>query len=152
MQVKVIVIAPGRNWKWSLNTEGLLIEVVIRSGLTNYPIIILPRNTVYKGCRQNDKQCRPLSDVWRSSLIWVCTVCPDLSVDGCEMQIEIPSQWLLIDTCMRGLPSIVEQLSHVTELSTFAKQPFWILFLASSWTVAFKLTICDMLSIICRAH
>ena len=29
-----------------------------------------------KRCRGNHKQCR----LWSSSLIWVCTVCPDLSV------------------------------------------------------------------------
>ena len=34
MQVKIIVITLGRIWKWSLNTGGLLIEVVFRSGLT----------------------------------------------------------------------------------------------------------------------
>ena len=32
-----------------------------------------------KRCRRNGKQCRPWSDCSsRSSLIWVCTVCPDL--------------------------------------------------------------------------
>ena len=36
MQVKIIVITLGRIWKWSLNTGGLLIEVVFRSGLTVY--------------------------------------------------------------------------------------------------------------------
>ena len=34
MQVKIIVITLGRIWKWSLNTGGLLIEVVFKSGLT----------------------------------------------------------------------------------------------------------------------
>ena len=34
-----------------------------------------------KRCIGNSKQCRPWSDCCsRSSLIWVCTVCPDLSV------------------------------------------------------------------------
>ena len=34
-----------------------------------------------KRCSQNCKQCRPWSDCSsRSCLIWVCTVCPDLSV------------------------------------------------------------------------
>ena len=36
MQVTTIVITLGMIWKWSLNTGGLLIEVVIRSGLTVY--------------------------------------------------------------------------------------------------------------------
>ena len=39
------------------------------------------RVNVSKGCRGNCKQCRPWSDCSsRSSLIWVCTVCPGLSV------------------------------------------------------------------------
>ena len=34
-----------------------------------------------KRCRWNSKQCRPWSDCSsRSSLIWVCTVCPGISV------------------------------------------------------------------------
>ena len=37
MQVKVIVITLGRISRWSLNTDGLFIEVVCRSGLTVYP-------------------------------------------------------------------------------------------------------------------
>ena len=36
---------------------------------------------MFKRCRQNNKQRRPWSDCsMRSSLIWVCTVCSDLSV------------------------------------------------------------------------
>ena len=34
MQVKIIVTALGRILKWSINTGGLLIQVVFRSGLT----------------------------------------------------------------------------------------------------------------------
>ena len=42
---------------------------------------ILQCNIVFKRCRQNNKQRRPWSDCsMRSSLIWVCTVCSDLSV------------------------------------------------------------------------
>ena len=38
-------------------------------------------DNVSKRCRRNSKQCRPLSDCsLRISLIWVYTVCPDLSV------------------------------------------------------------------------
>ena len=41
----------------------------------------LPWSNVSKRCRGNCKQCRPWSHCSsRSSLIWVCTVCPDLSV------------------------------------------------------------------------
>ena len=36
-----------------------------------------PWSNASKRCRGNCKQCRPWSDC---SLIWVCTVCPDLSV------------------------------------------------------------------------
>ena len=38
-----------------------------------------PYSNASKRCRGNCKQCRPWSDS-RSSLIWVCTYCPDLSV------------------------------------------------------------------------
>ena len=37
----------------------------------------LPQSNVSKWCRRNGKQCRPWSDC---SLIWVCTVCLDISV------------------------------------------------------------------------
>ena len=41
----------------------------------------LPKSNTPKRCSRKCKQCRPWSDCssW-SSLIWVCTVCPDLSV------------------------------------------------------------------------
>ena len=39
------------------------------------------RGSTYRWCKWNSKQWRPWSDcTFRSSLIWVCTVCPDLSV------------------------------------------------------------------------
>ena len=41
----------------------------------------LPWSNESKRCRRNSKQCRPWSDCSsRSSLIWVCTVCPGISV------------------------------------------------------------------------
>ena len=41
----------------------------------------LPQSNESKWCRWNSKQCRPWSDCSsRSSLIWVCTVCLDISV------------------------------------------------------------------------
>ena len=41
----------------------------------------LPKSNAPKRCSRNCKQCRPWSDSSsRSSQIWVCTVCPDLSV------------------------------------------------------------------------
>ena len=43
MQVKLIVITPGRIRRSSLNTDGLLIQVVFRSGSTVYSLI----STVY---------------------------------------------------------------------------------------------------------
>ena len=42
-------------------------------------------------CRGNCKQCRPWSDCSsRSSLIWVCTVCPDLSVRKLKKHYDRP--------------------------------------------------------------
>ena len=42
---------------------------------------ILQCNIAFKRCRQNNRQSRHWSDCsLRSSLIWVCTVCSDLSV------------------------------------------------------------------------
>ena len=44
-------------------------------------MVALPYSNESKRCRRNGKQCRPWSDFSsRSSLIWVCTVCPDISV------------------------------------------------------------------------
>ena len=51
-----------------------------RKNYCNYPKIGLWGNAS-KWCRQNCKQCRPWSDCsCRSCLIWVYTVCSDLSV------------------------------------------------------------------------
>ena len=36
--------------------------------------------TSSKRCKWNSKQCRPCADSSRSSLMWVCNVCPNLSV------------------------------------------------------------------------
>ena len=47
MQVKIIVITLGRIWKWSLNTGGLLIEVVFRSGLTVFSEVIWYRTKIF---------------------------------------------------------------------------------------------------------
>ena len=48
MQVKIIVITLGRIWKWSLNTGGLLIEVVFRSGLTVFKFNVHTTRSLYK--------------------------------------------------------------------------------------------------------
>ena len=47
----------------------------------NLNYVVLPQSNESKRCRRNGKQCRPWSDFSsRSSLIWVCTVCPGISV------------------------------------------------------------------------
>ena len=44
-------------------------------------VLSYPLSAQSKSCRWNGRQCRPWSDCSsRSSLIWVCTVCQDLSV------------------------------------------------------------------------
>ena len=48
MQVKIIAITLGRIWKWSLNTGGLLVEVVFRSGLT----VLSHVSVTYYGCQK----------------------------------------------------------------------------------------------------
>ena len=48
---------------------------------TNGIVGFLQCNIAFKRCKQNNKQSRHWSDCsLRSSLIWVCTVCSDLSV------------------------------------------------------------------------
>ena len=50
---------------------------------------------MFKRCKQNDKQRRPWSDCsMRSSLIWVCTVCSDLSVPIFKIITVSCSKWL----------------------------------------------------------
>ena len=41
--------------------------------------LVSPQGNVSKRCRQNGKRCRLWSNCSFCSLIWVCTVCPDLS-------------------------------------------------------------------------
>ena len=65
---------------------------------------------VSKRCRRNGKQCRPWSDCSsRSSLIWVCTVCPGISVRKLRIitvylirkgQPQLNSHWLKV--CILG--------------------------------------------------
>ena len=56
----------------------------------------LPKSNVSKRCRGNCKHCRPWSDCSsRSSLIWVCTVCPDLSVWKLRI-ITVHALWVLL--------------------------------------------------------
>ena len=53
----------------------------------------LPKSNAPKKCSRNCKQCRPWSDFsFRSSLIWVCTVCPDLSVQKLRI-IRVTYPW-----------------------------------------------------------
>ena len=60
-------------------SETQKIAVIILKNLNN---LGLPYSNESKRCRGNGKQCRPRSDCSssRSSVIWVCTVCPGLSV------------------------------------------------------------------------
>ena len=66
------------------NPPGYSIErpsTANHSATSNLNKITLPKSNAPKRCSQYCKQCRPWSDCFlRSSLIWVCTVCPDLSV------------------------------------------------------------------------
>ena len=69
----------------------------------NYPktgTIILLQSNGFKRCRLVSKQSRPWSDSSRSSLIWVYTVCLDLSVENLwslwcpNRNCNSPSEWL----------------------------------------------------------
>ena len=58
----------------------------------------LPKSNAPKRCSRNCKQCRPWSECSsRSSLIWVCTVCPDLSV----RKLRNITVLVVINSCMK---------------------------------------------------
>ena len=71
---------------------------------------------VSKRCRWNGKQCSPWSDCsFRSSLIWVCTVCSDLSVRNLRMILTI---------CLRAATSSQSRaLNHLCFFTSSA--PFY---------------------------
>ena len=79
--------ASGTQWGWRTN-EILIISTYRKnhkiSDTRKFAVITLKveqDGNVSKRCRGNCKQCRPWSDCsCRSSLIWVCTVCQDMSV------------------------------------------------------------------------
>ena len=53
-----------------------------------------------KRCRRNGKQWKPWSDCFsRSSLIWVCTVCPGIPV----RKLRIITVFKIVKTCSSGL-------------------------------------------------
>ena len=68
--------------------------------------IVLLQSNASKRRRRNCKQCRPWSDCSsRSSLIWVCAVCPDLSVRKLRNIMVNQPAWQSVQHVIRCLES-----------------------------------------------
>ena len=84
----------------------------------------LPKNNAPKRCNRNCQQCRPWSDCSsRSSLIWVCTVCPDLSV------------WKLRNITVNGIPFMKNMtcITYVQVYETSQRKIFPLQFPEQIW-------------------
>ena len=86
----------------------------------------LPKSNVSIRYRQNCKQCRPWSDCSsRSSLIWVCTVFPDLSVWKHRI-ITVHALWVSL---LVNLEPNAKQLFFLFHLQKFQQTGWRVLFL-----------------------
>ena len=126
---------------------------------------VLPQFLLFccaKRCRWNGKQCRPWSDcsfwsgsTWRSSLICVHTVCPDLSVPKLRNHYGNLTLCLLLVldpfhvNHMNNKLLLTLALQHVQNLSKALFDQIWSVKIHASWSSKIYhilTTMCSLLS------